>query len=139
MTKRSKKIIILHHCLLNQNARARGTSKVKNLSRWAADKNLEVIQLPCPEIELLGADRPPHTKEFYNQPKFRNICKRIAKETINSIKSYKKKKYKIIGIVGINRSPSCSVTKEKGILVEEISKALQSAKLKIPYLDYSQV
>jgi predicted secreted protein len=121
--KRSKKILLVAHCLLNQNTRAQGIARkpgvVEKLVKFALKNNLGLIQLPCPEVLWKGLDRKPQKKEYYDKPQFRKICKDIAHEYAGLIKDYRKKKYQVIGLVGVNGSPSCA---ENGILIQEFRK-----------------
>ena len=58
---RSKKIIILSHCLLNQNSISDGTadypSQFNEIIELIMMNNIGIIQLPCPEMLCLGMDR----------------------------------------------------------------------------------
>lgn len=135
---REKKVIIVSHCILNQNsvvhplARAKGayTAIVERILR----EEIGIIQLPCPELLHLGEDRPPTTKADYDTPKFRQLCKTLLENPMKQIKEYMDHDYKIIGILGINESPTCSVLKERGILMEEFESALSEANIQLPTL-----
>jgi len=58
---RSKKIIIVAHCLLNQNSISDGTadfpSQFVKIINLLMTNNIGIIQLPCPELTCLGLDR----------------------------------------------------------------------------------
>ena len=58
---RSKKVVFLAHCLLNQNAISDGTavypSAFQGLIRFFLDNDVGIVQLPCPELCCLGLDR----------------------------------------------------------------------------------
>lgn len=135
---RKKKLIIVSHCILNQNsvvhplARAKGayTAIVEQILK----KEIGMIQLPCPELLHLGEDRPPTTKADYDSPKFRKLCKTLLENPMKQIKEYLQHDYEIIGILGINESPTCSLLKERGILMEEFESALSEANIELPTL-----
>lgn len=58
---RSKKVIFLAHCLLNQNAISDGTAVCPaafgDLIQLPLDHEVGVVQMPCPELCCLGLDR----------------------------------------------------------------------------------
>ena len=58
---RSKRVIFLAHCLLNQNAISDGTAEVpaahREILRTVLDARAGVVQMPCPELCCLGLDR----------------------------------------------------------------------------------
>lgn len=136
--KRGKKIIIVSHCVLNQNsvvlplARAEGPfTFVDTLLK----NNIGIYQLPCPEFKFGGLNRKSMTKEEYDTPEYRNLCKTLSAEVINDIVEYVNNDYKAIGIIGINHSPTCSISGKMGILMEEIFKLLDEKESTIPYIE----
>ena len=58
---RSRRVIFLAHCLLNQNSISDGTAvypaAFKDVLRLLMDAEVGVLQLPCPELCCLGLDR----------------------------------------------------------------------------------
>ena len=58
---RSRRVVFLAHCLLNQNAISDGTAEVPaahlEILRTVLDARVGVVQLPCPELCCLGLDR----------------------------------------------------------------------------------
>ena len=58
---RSKKVIFIAHCLLNQNSISDGTAVYPAAFRDVIDfflnANIGIIQMPCPEFCCLGLDR----------------------------------------------------------------------------------
>ena len=136
---RSKKVIFFSHCILNQNtvvkplARAKGayTSIVKKI----LDLDIGIHQLPCPEYLFLGLDRKPMSKEEYDSYEYRKLCIEIASRSTKIIKEYINKKYEIVGIVGINCSPTCSISGETGILIEELVKLLEEEKIDMRFFE----
>jgi len=148
--RRSKQLIVFHHCLLNQNARAEGLAKregmVEELVEKAREKGWGIYQIPCPELRLLGADRKPLTKTKYDTPEFRLICKSLAEETVEDLRKFLSAGYEVKGIVGVEGSPSCGVklthitegeedklVEGEGILVEEIKRALIKREIGVNY------
>lgn len=137
--ERSKKIIFISHCILNQNSvvdpLARSKGAYKDIIETIMKNNIGIHQLPCPEFRYLGMERKPMSKEEYDTENFRIICKDISLDTINIMKEYINSKYEIIGIIGINNSPTCSINNRKGILMEELLKELEKNEINIPLID----
>ncbi len=63
---RSRKIIFVAHCVLNQNAKidrcARYPGAMPELAAFLLQSGVGIVQLPCPELLALGLDRQadPH-------------------------------------------------------------------------------
>lgn len=139
--ERNKKIILVSHCVINQNcvvyplARAKGPfSFVDTLIK----NDIGIYQLPCPEFKFLGLKRPPQTKEEYNCKEFRDLCKSLTSSVISDIREYINNEFDIIGIIGINQSPSCSINGERGIFMEELFNAFESYNINLPYIEVSE-
>jgi len=123
---RSKKVVIAAHCLLNQNSISDGTAEMPSqfdaiINLFTSNK-IGIIQLPCPEFLCLGLARrdeggakrellEENTRirtlmcEEGNVETLRNRAQEIAKQ----LEDYRKYHFKILGLIGINRSPSCGV------------------------------
>ena len=58
---RSKKVVFVAHCLLNQNSISDGTAvypaAFKDIINLFMDNDIGIVQLPCPELCCLGLDR----------------------------------------------------------------------------------
>lgn len=58
---RSKKVVFIAHCLLNQNSISDGTAvypaTFKEIIDYFINADIGVIQMPCPELSCLGLDR----------------------------------------------------------------------------------
>lgn len=148
--RRSKQLIVLHHCLLNQNARARGLAKrkgaIEEIVEEAVKNGWGIYQIPCPELRFLGVEREPLSKTRYDVFEFRILCRNISEEVAEDIKRFLEVGYEIIAIVGIEGSPSCGVylthieemgeeklVEGEGILVEEMKKALAKRGINVNY------
>ena len=135
--KRSGKIAIVAHCLLNQNSRAQGLAKkpntiIKEVINFLMRNNIGIIQMPCPEIAYAGVLREPRTKNEYNTSLFRKLCRKIANDTFHTIKKYNSHGIKTVFILGVEGSPSCGVNEVSGILIEELKILLTENQLTIP-------
>jgi predicted secreted protein len=121
--QRSKQILIVSHCILNQNTvipeEARAGGAVFSAVEWAMKQGYGFLQLPCPEFTFLGLDRPSMTYEQYNTPEYRKHCREILQSVLWQAEDYLKNGYEIAGILGIQSSPSCDPT--RGIYIEELT------------------
>jgi predicted secreted protein len=130
--KRGKKIVILAHCLLNQNSISDGTSDFPAQFREVIDVIMEnrigILQLPCPELTCLGLDRGDEkggSRELLREnSRIRGLMetsgpverlREMARLIAGEIEEYRNYGFKIAGLIGIDRSPSCGVgTTSKG-------------------------
>ena len=152
--KRSGKIAIVAHCILNQNSRVLGlaerSSMITEIVEYFLRKNIGILQMPCPELTYAGVSRQPQTKDQYNTIMFRNHCRKITKEIADQIQDYEKGGIDIEIVIGVDGSPSCGVNetskgstcenmskngrvKGSGILMEELRFALKEKKISIPF------
>ncbi len=131
------KIIILAHCVLNQNARVMGLAcrraVVEEIVDFLARHNVGIVQLPCPEIRAEGLGRKSQTKSQYDTPRFRSLCRQIARSTAKVIQEYLRNGVKVIAVLGIDGSPSCAVEEPSGILMEELKQELAKRKISLPF------
>lgn len=135
---RSNKIILVSHCLLNQNAVVPPLARAKGgfpIVKALIEEGLGILQLPCPEFKFLGPKRKPMTKEEYDTMEYRELCKSLFKPVLEDIKIYLKAGYELKGIIGIKESPTCSLSEERGIFMEEIFKALEVEKIEVKYFE----
>ena len=137
--ERSKRVMFISHCILNQNtvvhplARAKGA--YKDIIEELMINEIGIHQLPCPEYRHLGLRREPMTKEDYDTYDFRTINKNIAMDTLGIIKEYLSNDYEILGIMGINESPTCGIKGKMGIFMEELLKLLESNNINLNLID----
>jgi predicted secreted protein len=146
--KRSKKLVFVSHCLLNQNAMAVGkesyAGSVKDLLELFAEAGIGIVQLECPQIEFnSGLDRKPATKYSYENNGFRENCKKMSSKLLEKIELYLKNDYKVIGILGVEFSHTCGVhqiqngsrrTPGKGVFMEELEAEMQKKNFQIPVI-----
>jgi predicted secreted protein len=134
--KRSGKIAIVAHCILNQNSRVFGLAKrssaIAEIVKFLTLNDMGIIQMPCPELTYAGVLRQSQTKNQYDNAKFRSHCKKIAEETVAQIQEYSKGKIKAKIIIGVDGSPSCGIA-DSGILIEELKFTLKEKGLTVPF------
>ena len=111
--KRSHKVLIVCHCLLNANAKIYPLALTGGIYREVLETYIRdgigLFQLPCPELSYLGVNRWGMTREQYDHPNFRSHCKEILKHPVNQIEALFQEHYEIIGVLGMDGSPNCGV------------------------------
>lgn len=136
MDHREKQLIYLSGCILNQNSRFPGiaisSGAINEIIELILRKNLGIEQLPC--LECLGwggVDRKSFFKYFpmylkYSETrifpllklfgkiwiwKYRKLCKKQAKLVLNQMENFINSGYSIVGIIAMNDSPTCGLSK----------------------------
>lgn len=163
--ERSKKIIIVSHCILNSNAKVEGISQYKGLFmeviKLIDQNDIGIIQLPCPETIMYGIRRWGHVKEQFDNLFFRENCKKMINPIVFQVKSYLNSDYDVIGVLGVDGSPSCGVNitcsgnwrgelsgnnnlekiinnveyiNSSGVFIEELKKAFNEHGIAIPFI-----
>lgn len=162
--KRGKKIVLLSHCMLNCNAKVEGLSTYRAMKFRILEKlysmDIGVIQLPCPEMHIYGIKRWGHTKEQFDNLHYRNEARKLLEPIGNQVKNYIENGYRVIGVIGVDGSPSCGVSltcsgqwggefksldnyqkaldtlkviEEKGVFMEEAEKLFNELGINIPF------
>jgi predicted secreted protein len=110
---RSRKIAIVCHCILNANSKVEGLALyagIHPLVAKLAEHGIGVIQMPCAEMTALGMRRWGQTREQYEGIPFVEHCRTLSEETLALVKEYQRCGYQIVGVVGVDGSPTCGVT-----------------------------
>lgn len=113
-----EKILVVSHCILNKASKVKSYNMEemeeenqlrKELLKEVFDKDIELLQLPCPEFIMYGSKRWGHVKNQFDNPLFRKNCKEILNPIIEQLKEYNnnKDRFQILGIVSVEGSPSC--------------------------------
>src|SRR5699024_8258971 len=134
-----KNIVVISHCILNQNSVVNGLERAKGpfpISKNILEKDISIIQLPCPEFLYLGFNRPPMNYDEYACIKgYRDFCKKLLLPIIEQLKSYIENGYNYLGIIGINESSNCSLTDRQGVYMEEYFKLTKDNKLNNNFME----
>jgi predicted secreted protein len=120
---RSRKLLLVSHCVLNQNSVVCGWERAAGAFQFVREiieSGVGIIQLPCPEMEYAGCGRPPQNYEEYNTAPYRELCRRLAESVTGQMKEYLKHGYQYCGIIGIQNSPTCSISGRRGVFMEEL-------------------
>jgi len=81
---RSKRVVFISECLVNQNIRAYGVGNAKGegpcveIVELLTKNGIGLTVVPCPEIFCQGLKRKACDKEFYNNDAYKKICSRLA-------------------------------------------------------------
>ena len=134
--KRSGRIALVAHCILNQNSRVFGlaerSSAITEIVEFLIRNDMGIIQMPCPELTYAGILRKSQTKDQFDNAIFRNHCRKIAEEIVEQVQEYSKGKIKARIIIGVDGSPSCGIT-DSGILIEELRSMLKKKRFTVPF------
>lgn len=155
---RSKKVIFLAHCLLNQNAISTAVypAAFQELVQLLLDREVGIVQMPCPELCCLGLDRGDvHGAErpvVEENTRIRRAMEKdgprqkreaLADLVAEQVQEYHKHGFQVLGIVGANRSPNCGVettsdfdreVEGRGAFMEAIAQRLEAAGISVPML-----
>ncbi len=115
-------IMAVCHCILNPASKVASLDAAEyEAERALRDSAMEallrhgvgLIQLPCPELTLYGAIRWGHVKEQFDNPFFRAHCRSLLSPYLGQLAEYASHpgRFRILGILGIDGSPSCGVHK----------------------------
>jgi predicted secreted protein len=130
--ERSKKVIFVSHCILNSNTRYLGGAFYSGINNEIVSELIKsgygIIQLPCPEQVVWGGvlkrfiwipigsnGKPINSlfKLFF--PLFILYTKwrysRLASTIVSQIKDYIDSGFEVIGLIGVDGSPTCGVFK----------------------------
>ena len=113
MTKRSNKIAVFCHCMLNVHSLEDNLAEYPGLEedivKMAMDQGVGFVQLRCPETRLHGIERLPMPKDTYDKPKIRENYKNQAKGEVDQLKEFVRNGAEIVAIIGAEASPSCGI------------------------------
>ncbi len=152
--KRSKRFALVPFCLLSQAFQAQGivkhewSSTIKPIVQKLIDNDINIIQMPCPESSFGGYGkslvRKPLNIEGYENEEYRAHCQKLCDYVIDMIVPMLNNGYKILTIMSINKSPSCSngfvhtdeggLIEKKGIFFDELTKRLKEKNIDIPII-----
>jgi predicted secreted protein len=144
---RGRRVVLLPHCALNQNSRVAGAAvrpaAMEDLIAGLLQHNIGIVQMPCPELILLGLDRAhlPISAEL-EKAESQAQLRRLALDLIDQITAYRRCGVAVLAILGKNGSPTCGVEKTwrrgvvpgTGVFIEVMRAQLQNHGLKVKIL-----
>lgn len=115
-----QQILIVSHCFLNDGAKLKyqapeeqtfERNQKRTFLKKLLENDVEIIQLPCPEFILYGSNRWGHAASQFDTPFFKKESKKMLEPLVLQLQEYASypERYEILGIVGIDGSPSCGV------------------------------
>lgn len=119
---KKQKILFVSHCIFNTSAKVCRNIPIEKNSEEksrkdflvkAIEANIQFVQLPCPEFTLYGPLRWGHVQNQFDNPFFREHCRKSLVPILLQMQAYLQvpERFDLLGIVGINASPSCGVTR----------------------------
>lgn len=152
--KRSRKMVAVINCILNQNARDFGAARYQGMNTdiiGILNKHgVGVLQLPCPEMSCLGLSRsrPKGLSIRYvlDTPDGRKCCRQLSISVVDQIHEYLKHNSKVLAILGGDAgSPGCAVhissedttnqtlADKSGVFMKELEAELRERNIKVPF------
>ncbi|MDO4518593.1 MAG: hypothetical protein Q4B78_05230 [Bacillota bacterium] len=112
-----KDILVVSHCILNTASKvamdeselAEEYMQRDGLIRTVLDKNVQLLQLPCPEFIMYGSRRWGHVRDQFDNPFFRAKCRELLEPIVLQLREYygNPDKFRIVCVVSVEGSPSC--------------------------------
>lgn len=130
--RRGRNVVVLSHCLLNQNTRFLGGAScpgaVGSVVRPCLDAGAGIVQLPCPEQRIWGGLFKRRLLTFFGaagtaryrlRPLFlpfflwmtRRSYRRLARAVAPAIADHMRAGVRVLALVGVDGSPSCGVNR----------------------------
>lgn len=131
--RRSRQVIFLSHCLLNENTRYPGGACrpgcIPEVVERCMAADLGIVQMPCPEQRAWGGVLKPWLLVAFRlrqRHRFvyafrrlgvwlflaytRHAYRRLAEQVAREIEDYVVAGFRVAGVVGVDGSPSCDVS-----------------------------
>lgn len=129
---RSKRVMFVSHCLLNENTRYLGGAMkpagVNEIIDELQRKDIGIVQMPCPEQRawggvlkrkmLRGYDLNHSLLKWFRKPYMsyfvwmtKRLYSGLTHDIANQIEDYTKSGFEVVGIIGVKGSPSCGVSR----------------------------
>lgn len=147
---RSRKYVFVPFCMLSQGIRATSIVKVfpaivNPVVELFMQKNINIVQMPCPELVFDGFHRQPCGKSQYDNSENRKICRDVAQGIVNQMELFINNGCKICLVMGIDYSPSCAVSlisgkfpknmkRGRGIFIEELQYVMRCEGIDVPFV-----
>jgi len=150
--KRTRRIVFLAHCFLNMNTRFPEGADFAGanipLVELLLQSEVGIVQMPCPEFLCLGLEKT--NWGVGSAAAIRDSFRRVAETVADQVEAYLGLGYEVLGIIGMNPSPSCGVEASKGkgtmlgrdrdtseqaepgVFIEELIRLIQERRLPLP-------
>lgn len=165
-----KNLLIVSHCILNNAAKVEQDEaelaeeyKIREeLMQLILKKDVQLLQLPCPEFIMYGSQRWGYVKNQFQHPFYMEQCRKILEPVLLQLQEYAQhvEKFHVLGIVSVEGSPNCGyhltcegewkgeigtdekriqdiqkslkMTENPGVYMEVLEKELQKRNMEIP-------
>ncbi|HEV2255266.1 MAG TPA: hypothetical protein VGS06_18955 [Streptosporangiaceae bacterium] len=128
--KRSRRVVFVSHCLLNENVRYLGGAGRRGSIDEVVDRfqaaGVGIYQMPCPEQRAWGGVAKRYLVPMYGSAgtiryrlrhpltliflwRTRWVYARLARRIARDIADYARSGFEVTGVVGVGASPSCGV------------------------------
>ncbi len=128
---RSRRVVLVSHCLLNENTRYAGGATrpgaVAEIVEELVDAGYGIHQLPCPERLAWGGVLKRHSLRLYHSKGgllypmrggllrafiwwTKVVYRHLARQVVGDVVDYERSGIAVAGFIGIGTSPSCGVT-----------------------------
>ncbi|MEG0829300.1 MAG: hypothetical protein RSD88_01570 [Anaerovoracaceae bacterium] len=126
------RIALISHCVLNSFCETPQASHAlrKKLMDILIEKKISIIQLPCPELCFQALSRESIFPGDEQAGAYGEYCKTLLEPVVRNLKEYKANNIHLVGIIGIDTSPSCSVLNDGGIMTSILFKELEKISIK---------
>ena len=154
---RSKRVVIIAHCVLNQNSISDGTADHAGADTPVVNlllrSDVGILQMPCPEMLCLGLDRRDiqggerpilvensRIRNLLSEEAAMQITKILVDQIVFQVEEYCRYGFSILSIIGIDRSPSCGVNttsidnrevEGEGVFIKALHQELQRRNIQI--------
>jgi predicted secreted protein len=153
--ERSKTIVAMIHCLLNQNSRDFGAARFPAANTEVIDilikNNVGMFQLPCPEMVCLGLKRRRpngvRIREVLDTEECRRCCRQLSVGVVDQVAEFLKFGYRIPVVLGGDvESPGCAVhpqhrpgepqklNERSGVFLKALWEELKRREIRIPFI-----
>ena len=169
-----KYILTVSHCILNNASKVAQDEAFleeeyrerDKLISQVMDKGVQMLQLPCPEFMMYGSKRWGHVKDQFDNPFFRQECRRMLEPVMLQLKEYASdsKRFSLLGVVTVEGSPSCGgnltcragwggelqadtvnalidsvrMAEEPGVFMEELRAMIKDSGLNVPFMNMKE-
>jgi predicted secreted protein len=146
---RGGRVVAVIECVLNQNARDAGAASTPALNtgvlHLCAAHAVGVVQIPCPEIAVLGCARnrrPGQSiRAALDTPDGRARCREISAAIGERLDAYRADGCRLLAVLGGNgQSPGCAVhagdgglLATSGILMRELQRELRARGIDVAF------
>ncbi|MFQ6087624.1 MAG: hypothetical protein ACE5K0_01810 [Candidatus Methanofastidiosia archaeon] len=93
--KRSGRIVVVSHCILNVHSLEDNLSEYQGVEedvlKLLISKGVGIFQIPCPEMDLHGIFRKALPKDAYENPRIRAHYKKMAENILRHLVWFKKR------------------------------------------------